>query len=306
MKRILISGGSGFIGRRLIEELLGRGDQVTVLTRDLDQAKRRLPGAARAVLWDPETEGPWFQQIASADAIVHLAGETVATRWSETKKRRIERSRVEATRLIVEAIGRASQRPSVLVCASATGYYGPTPPDKELDETAEPGTGFLADVCKRWEAAARAAEQHGVRTVQVRIGLVLGEGGGALEKMIPPFRLFVGGPLGDGTQVVPWIHRDDMVGILLLALDNPDVKGPINAVSPNPVTSRELAEAIGAVLHRPSWLSVPTFALNLLMGQAAEIVTTGQRVLPRRAVALGYTFKQPKLMPALASILAPT
>lgn len=305
MKRVLITGGSGFIGRKLAQELLARGDQVTVLTREVEQARKQLPRGVRCASWSPDKEGPWFDELAVIDAVVHLAGASVATRWTPANKQKIERSRIESTRLVVEAIGRAKHKPSVLVNASATGYYGPQPSDKELDETAPPGQGFLADVCTRWEEAARAVAAHGVRDVEVRIGVVLGEGGGALSKMLPPFKLFAGGPLGDGKQTISWIHRDDVVGILLFALDNPEIKGPINAVSPNPVTSRELASAMGTVLNRPSWLPAPAFALNLLMGEAAEIVLTGQRVYPRRAVELGYEFQKARLIPALDAILAP-
>jgi uncharacterized protein len=305
MKRVLITGGSGFIGRKLVGELLARGDQVTVLTRDVAHARKHLPGAVRCASWNPGKEGPWFEELAVIDAVVHLAGAPVTKRWTPDYKQTIERSRIESTRLLVEAIGRATRKPSVLVNASATGYYGPQPPDKELDETAEAGPGFLADICKRWEEAARAVGEHGVRDVEVRIGVVLGEGGGALSQMVPAFKLFAGGPLGDGTQAIPWVHRDDVVGIILFAIDNPEVKGPINAVSPNPVSSRELADALGSVLNRPAWLSVPAFALNLLMGEASEIVLTGQRVFPRRAVELGYEFRRARLIPALESIVAP-
>jgi uncharacterized protein len=304
MRRVLITGGSGFIGRRLAHALLASGDHVTVLTRDVERSKKQLPGPVRVAAWNPEKEGPWFEELSVVDAVVNLAGATVARRWSDDVKRSIERSRVESTRLLVEAIGRAKHKPTVLVSASATGYYGPQPPDKELDETAAPGQGFLADVCKRWEEAAMEAEKHGVRVVLLRIGVVLGEGGGALEKMLLPFKLFAGGPIGDGTQVVPWVHRDDVVGLILLALDNAEVKGAVNAVSPNPATSRELAKAIGLVTNRPSWISTPAFALNLAMGEAASIITTGHRVYPRRAVELGYEFQRARLVPALESILA--
>jgi len=304
MRRVLITGGSGFIGRRLAHALLASGDHVTVLTRDVERSKKHLPGPVRAAAWNPEKEGPWFEELSVVDAVVHLAGATVARRWSDDVKRSIERSRVESTRLLVEAIGRAKHKPTVLVSASATGYYGPQPADKELDETAGPGQGFLADVCKRWEEAAMEAEKHGVRVVRLRIGVVLGEGGGALEKMLLPFKLFAGGPIGEGTQVVPWVHRDDVVGLILLALDNAEVKGAVNAVSPNPATSRELAKAIGLVTNRPSWLPTPAFAIELAMGEAASIITTGQRVYPRRAVELGYEFQRARLVPALESILA--
>lgn len=307
MKRVLITGGSGFIGQKLAHELLARGDQVTVLTRNPRSARAHLPAAVRCAAWDPDKEGAWFEEVEVVDAVVHLAGESVAKRWNDKVKAAIERSRYQSTRLLVEAIGKAKHKPSVLVSASATGYYGPLPPDKQVDESAEPGSDFLAGVCKLWEEAARGVTAHGVRGVQVRIGVVLGEGGGALEKMIVPSRAFpiaVGGPIGDGTQMLPWVHRDDVVGILLLALDTEALEGPINAVSPNPVDSREMAKAIGLVINRPC-APTPAFAIKLAMGEAASIVLTGQRVYPRRAVELGYEFKNARLVPALESILGP-
>jgi len=298
-----VTGGSGFIGKRLIASLVGRGDEVTVLSRSADETARKLPRGARAAAWDPEREGPWFEEVARAEAVVHLAGASVAARWTPEKKREIERSRVVSTRLLVEAIGRAAPKPEVLVSASAVGYYGAHPPDEALDESAPPGHDVLAEVCVKWEAEARAVEAFGVRASQVRIGVVLGEGGGALEKMVPAFKLFAGGPLGDGRQAMPWIHHADVVGILLLALDNPAARGPINAVAPDASTAKDVADALGVALHRPSWLPVPTFALKLLMGESSAIVTQGQRVVPRRAAELDYRFAYPRLGPALASIV---
>jgi uncharacterized protein (TIGR01777 family) len=190
-----------------------------------------------------------------------------------------------------------------MVSASAIGFYGPRRPDEKVDESSEPGQGFLAEVVRRWEEAARAVDAHGVRSVQVRIGVVFGEGGGPLEKIVLPFKLFAGGPVGDGTQVVSWVHREDVVGLILFALDDDRVKGPINAVSPNAVNATELAQAIGTVLNRPSWIKTPAFAVELAMGEAAEILTTGQRVFPTKAVELGYEFRHARLLPALESIL---
>lgn len=305
MKRVLITGGSGFVGRKLAKELLARGDQVTVLTRDARRAKGALPAAVRCASWNPEKAGAWFEELGIVDVVVHLAGESVAKRWTDDVKKRIESSRIDSTRHLVEAIGRAAHKPEVFVSASATGYYGAQPPEKELDETSPPGSDYLARVCTRWEEAAREVEKLGVRAVQLRIGVVLGEGGGALEKMLLPFKLFAGGPMGDGKQMIPWVHRDDVVGMLLMAIDNPEITGPINAVSPNPVSSKELATAIGTVMSRPSWMPAPAFALKLAMGEAASILLTGQRVIPQRAIELGYEFHRARLVPALESILAP-
>ncbi len=303
MKKVLVTGGTGFIGRRLVERLLDRGDRVTVLTRDAARASRHFPERVRCAAWTPGKEGPWVEELDVVDAIVHLAGENVATRWSGAVKDRIVKSRVDSTRVLAEAIGKAKSKPSVFVCASAIGYYGPRRPDEELDEAAEPGQGFLAGVVEKWEEAARAVEALGIRTVELRIGVVLGEGGGALDKMLVPFKLFGGGPVGSGKQVVSWVHREDVVGLVLLALDDDRAKGPINAVSPFPATSAELAHAIGMVVNRPSWIKTPAFALKLAMGEAADVLTTGQRVYPRKAVELGYEFHHARLVPALESIL---
>ncbi len=303
MKKVLITGGTGFVGRRLAEELLARGTQVTVLTRDAGRARRHFPAKVRCATWTPDKEGPWVEELAVVDAVVHLTGEPVAQRWSAQVKDRIVKSRVDVTRVLVEAIGKSKHKPSVLVSASAIGFYGPHRPDEELDETSEPGQGFLADVVNRWEEAARAVEALGVRAVQLRIGVVLGEGGGALAKMILPFRFFAGGPVGDGKQVISWVHRDDVVGMIELALDDESIKGAVNAVSPNPATSTEVAHAIGAVLGRSSWLHAPAAALQVALGEGASILTTGQRVLPKRAIELGYEFRYARLVPALESIL---
>jgi uncharacterized protein len=303
MQRVLITGGSGFLGRALSQALLARGDRVTVLTRDPARSRSHLPPGARVAAYTPEREGPWTEELGVVDAVIHLAGEPVAQRWTAAVKDRLKKSRVDSTRVLVEAIGKAPRKPKVLVCASATGFYGPRPGDEKLDETSDQGRGFLAELVGAWEEAARGAEQHGLRVVEVRIGVVLGEGGGALEKMILPFKLFAGGPVGDGKQVVSWVHRDDLVGMVLLALDDERVKGPLNAVSPNAATGAELADAIGQVLGRASWLRAPAFAVKAAMGEAAEIVTTGQRVYPARAVELGYEFRHPRLVPALESIL---
>lgn len=304
MKTVLVTGGSGFIGRGLVKELLARGDRVTVLTRDVGRTQAALPGA-RVVSWSPYSPGPWFEEVDGVDGVIHLAGESITKRWTEDARREIVNSRIDTTRLMGEAIGKARRKPGAFLCASAVGYYGPQPGEKVLDEDASPGQGFLADVVVRWEEAARAVEeQHGVRSVQLRIGVVIGEGGGALDKMIAPFRFFMGGPIGDGKQVISWIHRDDVVGMTLLALDSDAVRGPFNETAPHAATGEEVAQAIGAVLRRPSWLRVPEAVVKLGMGDAAEIVTTGQRVYPRRAEELGYAFRHARLVPALESIFS--
>lgn len=304
VKRILVTGGSGFIGRALVNELIARGDRVTVLTRDVRRTQAALPSGARVVAWSAYEPGPWFEEMETTDVVIHLAGESIAKRWSDDVRREIVRSRVDTTRLMGEAIGKAKNKPSAFLCASAVGYYGPQPGDKVFDEDAAPGQGFLADVVVQWEAAARAIEeQHGVRSVQLRIGVVLGEGGGPLDPMLAPFKVFLGGPIGDGKQVISWIHRDDVVGLTLLAMENEAVRGPLNVTSPFAATSEELARAIGTVLNRPSWFRVPGVFVKLGLGDAAEIITTGQRVYPKRAMELGYEFRRAQLIPALQSIL---
>jgi len=306
VKTVLITGGTGFIGRKLAEKLAARGDKVTVLTRDPERARRKsqVPEGTSAVAWSPEREGSWLEELGRASAVFHLAGESVAQRWTEEARRVIVSSRVASTRLVVEGLRRAATKPSVFVCASAIGIYGPRPADELVDESARRGEGFLADVVAAWEAEARKAEDLGVRTVLLRIGVVLGEGGGALEKMLLPFKLFAGGPIGSGKQVVPWVHADDVVGLSALAMDDERARGPINVVAPNAVTNAELAKAIGRVMKRPSWFRTPEAAIELTLGrEAASIVTTGQRVSPARARELGYTFRYPDIVPALESIL---
>lgn len=302
-KTVLITGGTGFIGRKLTEALLKRGDSVVSLTRNPDRA--RLPKGARAALWDPLHEGAWLDEIGRAQAVVHLAGEPVAQRWTDQARKAIFSSRVDSTRLLVEGMRRASDKPSLFVCASAIGFYGPRPPNEELDESAKRGEGFLADVVCAWEKEAKHAEDLGIRTVRLRIGIVLGEGGGPLEKMIMPFKMFAGGPIGDGKQVMSWVHADDVVGLILFALDKPEAQGAINAVSPHAVTGKEMADAIGRAMRRPAWFRTPEAMVKVAMGEAAEVVTTGQRVVPAQAEKLGYAFQYPKLDAALRSILKP-
>lgn len=303
MKTVLITGGSGFIGRRLSEELAGRGDRVTILSRDAARAQRNVPPGVRAAGWTPSKEGPWYDEVDKVEVVVHLAGELVAQRWNEAKKKEIVASRVGSTERLVEAIGRAKHKPRVLVCASATGFYGPSDDKTTLDETSPRGQGFLAELVEQWEMAAKKAEEHGVRVVNLRIGVVFGKGGGALERMIPAFKMFVGGPIGSGKQVYSWIHLDDVTGLVIFAMDNDNVTGVLNATSPYPATAGEVARTIGATMHRPSFFKVPKFVAGMLLGEAAEIVTESQRILPKRAIELGYEFRYARLIPAIDNIL---
>lgn len=308
--RVFVTGASGFIGRRLLRELLRRGDSVVALTRrasNLAEPSGSPPESSRLLVLegDPTHAGMWQQQLAGCDAVVALAGEPVlGSRWTESFKRRLVSSRVEGVKRIVETLAQLppEARPRTLISASAVGYYG-SHGDEALDETSPPGTDFLARLCVDWEAAAEAACGHGVRVVRLRIGVVLGEGGGALAKMLPAFRAFVGGPLGPGTQYLPWIHQDDVLGLLHLALQRPEVQGAMNATAPNPVTMRELAKTLGSALHRPAALPVPAVAIKLALGEAAQTLLGSQRVLPRRATELGYPFQYPLLSDALHAVL---
>lgn len=302
MKRtIVVTGGTGFIGLRLIARLLGRGDRVVVLSRHPDPS--RVPPGAEVAAWQPDALGPWTAALEGADAVVNLAGEpAMGGRWTEAKRRRIYDSRVVSTRRLVEALGRLPARPRTLVSASAVGYYGDRPPDEVVDEGAAPGDDFLARVTVEWEAAARGAEALGVRVALARIGLVLGPEGGVLRTMVPAFRLFAGGPLGSGKQIVPWVHADDLAGMLEWALDDDRVSGPFNATAPHPVSMADFAFALGHALGRPAALRVPAAALRLALGAAAEPILGGQRALPRRALDLGFAFRHPALEGALGNL----
>lgn len=294
--RVTVTGASGRIGSALVAALRARGDEVTVLSRG---------GGDGAVRWDPVARIAPSVALKGRDAVVHLAGEDVAQRWSPDAKERIRASRELGTRNLVAGLGALddADRPHVLVSASASGYYGPRG-DEAVSESDPPGTGFLAEVCVAWEREARAAEQLGLRVVRIRTGIVLDAEGGALAKMLPPFRLGVGGPVAGGRQWMPWIHLDDEVGIFLAALDGRGWSGPVNAAAPNPVTNREFSKALGRALHRPAVAPVPALAIKALYGEMASIVTTGVRMVPARATELGYAFRHPELGEALAATLA--
>jgi hypothetical protein len=320
--KVAVTGASGLIGSALVRELLAREDEVTVLTRDPDRARGQLPksepgsggeqpkdegGSSSIELtrWDLTREPAPAQALAGRDAVVHLAGEPVAQRWSEQAKHAIRDSRVVGTRNLVEGLRAvdAGARPQALISSSAIGYYGAHGPEP-IDEEAPAGADFLAQVCVAWESEASAAvTELGMRAVQVRTGVVLDRAGGALAKMLPPFRLGVGGPVAGGRQYVAWIHRDDLIGMMLAALSDKRWSGPVNATAPEPVTNRELSHALGHALHRPALLPVPELALRALYGDMAEIVTTGVRAVPAKALVLGYEFEHPTLDEALGAAL---
>ena len=297
--KVAVTGATGALGRALVRALVARGDEVTALSRDAERAKRTLGGEVGAVTWaDPTAEPAPVEALAGRDGVVHLLGEPVAQRWTAAAKRAIRESREHGTRNLVAGLRAAEPRPSVLVSASATGFYGPHG-DEPVDESAPPGDDFLAGVVVAWEREARAAEELGLRVVNPRFGVVLSEAGGALEKMLPPFKLGVGGPVAGGRQYVPWIHTDDVIGALLFCLDTPEASGPVNLTAPEPVTNAELSKALGRVLRRPAVAPVPALAVRALYGEMATIVTTGARAVPRRLTELGYAFRRPDLDVAL-------
>ena len=300
--KVAITGATGFVGSRLVEQLQAQGHQPLILTRKPAAASRTFPNV-EVVAYTPTESGDWQQAIAGCDAVVNLAGEPIAEkRWTPQEKEEILNSRKLGTQKIVEAIAQANPKPQVLVNASAIGYYG-TSETATFDETSPSGNDFLAEVCQAWEAQAQKVKESGVRLVILRFGIVLGNGG-ALAKMIPPFQLFAGGPLGTGQQWVAWIHRDDLVRLIIEALTRPDREGVFNATAPNPVRMSEFCQVLGDVLHRPSWLPVPSFALEALLGEGAKVVLEGQQVLPKRTTSSGFEYRYPTVKQALEEILS--
>jgi len=300
--RIIVTGATGFIGTALCRALTDAGHEVIALTRSAS-AQQKLGDRVQCVTWDGQSGGAWEKTLDGADAVVNLAGESIAAKWNAEKKEKIRSSRVDGTKALVRAMEKASQRPKVLLSGSAVGYYGPRG-DEELTEESSPGNDFLSGVCQAWEAAATEAESLGVRVVRLRIGVVLGEGGGALSKMLTPFKMGVGGPTGRGQQWMSWVHRDDVIGLIQFALAREDANGALNATAPHPVRNREFAQTLGKVLHRPAFLPTPALVMRLMFGEMADaLLLTGQRVLPAAAQRLGYQFKFPDLMSALEAVL---
>ena len=296
--KVVVTGATGVIGMALVTALLERGDEVTVLSRDAERARRRLHGV-EAIEWsDPKRLAAPAGALSGADAVVNLLGENVAQRWSGHAKREIRDSRVLGTRNLVEGLRAAAPRPGVLVSQSGSGYYGARD-DQPVDESAPPGADYLAGVTVGWEEQAQRAEELGVRVVRTRTGVVLAEGGGALAKMLPFFKAGVGGPVAGGRQYVPWIHVDDVAGAILFCMSDERASGPVNVSAPEPATNRELSKALGRVLHRPALAPVPALALKALYGDMAMIVTTGVRMVPGRLRELGYEFRRPDLEDAL-------
>jgi len=305
VRRVAITGATGLLGPRVVAALRERGAEVTILTRAPERARGQLGAEVEAVRWDGIAEAAPVHALEGRDAIVHLAGEPVAQRWTHRARTAIRESRVRGTANLVTGIAACSERPAALVHASAIGYYGPRG-EEPIDEDVGPGSDFLAGVCAEWEAEAARAEGLGVRTVAVRTGVVLDVHGGALAKMLPPFRLGVGGPVAGGRQYIAWIHEQDYVGLVLAAIEGADWRGPVNATAPEPVPNAAFSRELGRVLGRPALLPVPALALRALYGEMSEIITTGARVVPAKALVLGYEFAHPHLPEALRSALATT
>lgn len=300
--RVVITGGTGLIGRALAAELWGAGHDVVVTSRSPEKAAG-FPLGVSVRGWDAASAGALRPLVEGADAVVHLTGESIAGgRWSAARKRRIRASRTDSTRAVAEALAGTAARPAVLLQGSAVGIYGARG-DEEIDEDSALGTDFLAEVCREWEAAGARVEELGVRRVVARTGIVLAERGGALQKMALPFKLFAGGPLGSGGQWVSWIHLADEVAALRHLLSQPETRGTFNLTAPQPLTNRDFSRELGRALRRPSFAPAPGFVLRLVLGEMATMLLTGQRVVPRRLLAAGYTFRHPTAERALADLL---
>lgn len=303
--KIALTGATGFVGSHLVAKLNKAQHSLVILSRNPERARRLFPPTTfpqlEVVGYQPLASGDWQQAIAGCDAVVNLAGEPIAERWSPEHKKAILESRQIGTRKIVEAIAKAEPKPRLLINPSAIGYYGSSE-TATFTEKSPPGSDFLADVCQKWEAEAQAVKALGVRPVIIRFGIVLGNGG-ALGKMLTPFKLFAGGPLGNGRQWFSWIHREDLVDFILEAIHRPDFEGTFNGTAPNPVRMSQFCTTLGEILNRPSWLPVPDFALELLLGEASKVVLEGQQVLPEATLATGFRYQFATIKPALSDIL---
>lgn len=298
--KIVLAGGTGFIGTTLRRKLISAGHEVIVLTR---QAATEGTEREVFVAWDAKTSGDWASRLDGVDAVINLAGENIAgERWTPVRKQKIISSRVDATRAIVNAIAQAKQKPAVLINASAVGYYGDAD-DRELTEKDPEGTGFLAATCNQWETEAHKVEPLGVRLVVFRLGPVLGEQGGMLSKMIPPFLFFVGAPLGTGKQWISWVHIEDVIGAIFFALSSSEISGSLNIASGTPVTMKEFCHVLARALRRPCWPSLPSFFIRMMLGEMAAIILSSQRVIPRKLLEAGYLFRHTDLSRAFEAIL---
>lgn len=299
--KILITGGTGFVGKQLSSRLIEEGYEVTILTRSLKREK----GASSGISYlegDPTKKGPWQESIRNHDVVINLAGASIFSKWTEEHKKAIRESRVNTTRNIVEGISTSPERPFALFSTSAVGYYGFCG-DEELTEESPPGNDFLARIAMEWEGEALKAKDKGARVVITRFGIVLGEKGGVLGQMIPLFKKYLGGPIGSGKQWFSWIHIKDLAEAFVFLLSHPEISGPVNLCSPNPIRNKDLARALGKVLHRPSFMPAPGFMVKLILGEFGSVILEGQRVIPKKLLENGFVFRYPDIHQALQSII---
>jgi hypothetical protein len=306
--KVAITGGTGFVGSKLVKKLQQAGHEVVVFSRDAARARRVFPETAfpnvTVVAYTPQSSGPWQTSISGCDGVVNLAGAPISERWTPAHKKAMMDSRKIGTEKVIEAIAQAESKPSVLVSASAIGYYGTSETQTFYESSNPDDADFLSQVCQAWEAeASKVKDIEGVRLVIPRIGIVLGKGG-ALERMLTPFRLFAGGPIGSGRQWFSWIHIDDLVALLMKALTDPAMEGVYNATAPNPVRMGKACEALGQALNRPSWLPVPDFVIEALLGDGAVVVLEGQEVLPKHLKETDFTFQYPTIDQAMRAVVA--
>jgi uncharacterized protein len=299
--KIFITGGTGFVGKQLTSRFIREGNEVTILTRSLKESGQP-PTGIYYVQGDPTQKGPWQGAIAGHDVIINLAGASIFSKWSDEYKKLIRDSRVFTTRNIIEGIPSKFEKEISFFSASAVGYYG-FHDDEELDEESPPGNDFLARLAIEWEAEALKAKEKGARVVITRFGIVLGEKGGALGQMIPLFKKFIGGPIGSGQQWFSWVHIKDLAEAFAFLIKHPEIPGPVNVCSPNPVKNKDLAKALGRALHRPSFMPAPSFMIKLVLGEFGSVILEGQRVLPRRLLEKEFTFQYPDIDKALQSII---
>ena len=303
MKKIIITGATGSIGRRLVQELAARGDEVIIFTRNTENARKKITNANKYVKWEYESLNAWRHEMHGTDIVVHLAGANLgAKRWNAEYKKLAYESRIISTRNLVEAIKSVEQKPEAFMCSSAVGIYG-NRYDEVLDESSSLGDDFMSRICKDWENEAQKVEQYGVRRVSIRTGLVMQKDEGVLKKILLPFNLFIGGPLGNGRQWFPWIHIDDIVGVYLHAIDNENVSGAINGASPGIVTMKDFAKTLGKVLRRLSLFPVPKIAMKIVAGEVAEYAVMSQRISVDKILNAGYKFKFENLETSLRELL---
>ncbi len=302
--KIVIAGGTGFIGRYVSRLLIHGGHSVLLLSRNAKTPQPMDAPPAQHIQWDGSTQGAWAQQCEGADVVMNLSGAPIAdSRWTEKRKHELINSRVESNRALLKAMASWKDKPHTFITASGIGFYGDNR-EAVVNESSTPGEGFLPQLCQMWESSAMEGEALGMRVIPVRIGMVLGEDGGALSKMTFPFRLFLGGPILPGTQFVSWIHQQDLAKLMLYIITHPSIQGPVNGVAPNPTTMKDFCQALGNAMNRPSWFPVPEFILKTALGELASMLITGQRIEPQKALQHGFSFSYPTLRAALTEIFS--